>query len=397
MTHNSDAFTRHEKIDLCRGLFAALVVVAHAIQIAWVVHPQAVATMGPLWYGALDAVFRTGTIYVMGFFVISGYCIHLSVARQVDSGRFAFKPYLVARLTRILPLYYLGLLLAVAVEWVIADARPVTWPHGVEAPVIAAQLVLLQNLTETYGSFAPSWSITNEAFYYLLYGGLACLAAGGVRRPAWAGMALCFGVLVVTLVDHAVRGYDRYVYSFGQLIGLGTVWFLGVFAAIHGDYLVRIPWVRRLARFWPAGIPVVMIWQFFHLTPHGLYSISGMTFALMMIRFHDGVDVVRPRVESSWRKSFAESVGLTSYPMYLFHGPVMMLVGSWIMRTGVVTDWRLTWALLVAVGLTVGAAGAWLLERPVMGWRAGFLSQMKQDTETSGERTSPVSLGAATP
>ena len=112
---------------------------------------------------------------------------------------------------------------------------------------------------------------------------------------------------------------------------------------------------------------------------------------------HDRLMRTRMVTDLNFVVAIAESVGLTSYPMYLFHGPVMMLVGSWIMRTGVVTDWRLTWALLVAVGLTVGAAGAWLLERPVMGWRAGFLSQMKQDTETSGERTSPVSLGAATP
>ena len=177
-----DAFTRHEKIDLCRGLFAALVVVAHAIQIAWAVHPGGVAAMSPRLHDALDAIFRTGTIYVMGFFVISGYCIHLSVARQLAAGRFRLQPYLIARLTRILPLYYLGLILAVAVEWTIADARPITWPHGVEGQVLVGQLVLIQNVTETFGSFAPSWSITNEAFYYVLYGLLACLAAGGVRR-----------------------------------------------------------------------------------------------------------------------------------------------------------------------------------------------------------------------
>ena len=401
MTRNSTSrtagFTRHEKIDLCRGLFAAMVVVAHAIQIAWVVHPSAETSMSPAFRDVLDAVFRTGTIYVMGFFVISGYCIHLSVARQIENGRFAPGPYLVARLSRILPLYYLGLLLALAVEWAIADARPVTWPHGVEPSAFAGQLILIQNLSETFGSFAPSWSITNEAFYYMLYGLLAWLAAGSVRRPALAGMALCAGVLLVTLADHTARGYDPYVYTLGQLLGLGTIWFLGVLAAIYGDRLVAMPSVRVLARCWPLGLPVVMAWQVLRLTPHGLYVISGLTFTLMMIQFHDGHDPERARGSTSALTKFATAVGLTSYPMYLFHGPLMMLVGSWIMRSNVISDWRLTWVLLVVVGLVVGAAGAWLLERPVMVWRADLLARLKRDRSAASSATSSVPIGAATP
>src|SRR5438270_139430 len=94
-------FSLHEKIDVCRGLFAALVVMAHSLEIAWGVHPGAreglPAGVGDLVFG----VFGTGTYYVMGFFVLSGYCIHLSVARSMGAGRFPAGRYFVARLSRI--------------------------------------------------------------------------------------------------------------------------------------------------------------------------------------------------------------------------------------------------------------------------------------------------------
>jgi peptidoglycan/LPS O-acetylase OafA/YrhL len=387
-------FTRHEKIDVCRGLFAALVVLAHALQVAWVVHPGSDAQLPVTLREALDAMFRTGTIYVMGFFVVSGYCIQLSVGRQLDSGQFSLGPYVAARLSRILPLYYLGLLLALVVEWAIADARPITWPHGVEPGVIVAQVFLVQNLSQTYGSFAPSWSITNEVFYYLFYGALACAFLTRPRRAAWVGLAIAMGVLAVAQAHHFVKGFNPYVYGVGQLFGLGLIWFLGVLVAIYGDSIVRFRAVRVAARCWPAGIAAVMLWKFFHMTPHGFYFISGLAFTLLMIRFHIDADPDVQPGRSRTRAKLAAGLGLTSYPMYLFHAPLMMLVGSWIMRSGAVADWRVTWVLLTAVGLTCGALGAWLLERPVMAWRAGYLKRLRESNGSAvGRRPAVAAIG----
>ena len=84
----SRAWALHEKIDICRGLFAVLVVVAHAQEIAFGVHPGAVEgpNTWPNWIAT--TVFGSGMYYVMGFFVLSGYCIHLSVARSMKADHF---------------------------------------------------------------------------------------------------------------------------------------------------------------------------------------------------------------------------------------------------------------------------------------------------------------------
>jgi peptidoglycan/LPS O-acetylase OafA/YrhL len=369
----SRPFSLHEKVDVCRGLFAALVVMAHALEIAWGVHPGAKEALPRLVRDVIFGVFGTGTYYVMGFFVLSGYCIHLSVARSMTAEQFPVKRYMAARLSRILPLYYLGLVVTAGVEWLIAGARPHEWPNGISASVFLGQVVMVQNLTQTFGSFASSWSITNEVFYYVFYGALAWIFAGRAARPAWAGLGVCLGVAVVGQGLYVTVGRNPYVYSTGMLFGLGTLWFQGALVAIHGRDLMTRPWVRRLAALWPLALAASIAWKTAHLPPQGLYLISGWAFTLMMLDFQRSTAVNPPADAGRWRSGLVTTLGLASYPLYLFHGPILMLAGSWIMRTGPISDWRLTWGLLVALGLTSGAALGWLLERPVMDWRARWL------------------------
>jgi len=212
----------HEKVDICRGLFAALVVVAHAKEIAWAMHPASLAPLSPAWRGAITCGIGQGLYYVMGFFVISGYCIHLSVARQMREGQFPLGDYMAARGSRILPLYYLGLLFTVVVEWLISGARPGTWPHGINLATLTSQLAVVQNLTQTYGSYGPTWSITNEAFYYVLYGLLVFgLVGGQPDRPARVGLWLCLVTAVVTQVLYVTVARTPVVYSGGMLMAWG--------------------------------------------------------------------------------------------------------------------------------------------------------------------------------
>jgi peptidoglycan/LPS O-acetylase OafA/YrhL len=376
-------FSLHEKIDVCRGLFAALVVMAHSLEIAWGVHRGSKESLPRLLQDVVFGVFGTGTYYVMGFFVISGYCIHLSVARSMAADRFPVKRYMVARLTRILPLYYVGLLTAAAVEWAIAGARPHEWPNGINLPTFLGQVVMVQNLTQTFGSFASSWSITNEVFYYLFYGLLAWRLAGRTARPAWLGIGLCVAVAAAGQLLYVTVGRNPYVYSTGMLFGLGMLWFQGALVAIHGRDLVARRWVAGLAALWPAVLAVAIAWKTFHLPPHGVYLISGWAFTLMLLDFLRSPSVEPPADAGRWRTGVVTTLGLSSYPMYLFHGPLLMLAGSWIMRTGVITDWRVTWAVLIALGLTSGAALGWLLEKPTMAWRAALLRGMKESSRPS--------------
>jgi len=385
-------FSLHEKIDVCRGVFAALVVMAHSVEISWGVHRDAVARMPRLVHAVIFGVFGTGTYYVFGFFVLSGYCIHLSVERSMGAGPFPVGRYLVARLSRVLPLYYLGLAVAVAVEWAVVGARPWEWPNGLDATGLVSQLFMVQYLTETFGSYASSWSLTNEVFYYALYGFLAYLMAGRSARPAWVGLGVCAAVAVVAQVLYVTVGHNRAVYRTGGLFGMGVLWFQGALVAVHGKEWVKVAWVRRAARLWPAALAFVIAWKTALMPPHGMYLFSGAAFSLMLLHLiATSPAEPAPAGAGRWRAGLVTTLGLASYPTYLFHGPILMLVGSWVMRWGGISDWRVTCLLLLAVGLALGPPLGWLLERPMMARRASWLRGLG----ARGSREEPAS-GRAT-
>ncbi len=367
-------------IDLCRGLFAFLVVMAHSYDICWAIDPKVMMALPPVLQTCLFATVQSGFYWVMGFFVISGYCIQLSANRMLDSGRFPIGHYLKARCTRIMPLYYVGLLFALVVECLVAPIRPPYYPDGVDGIGFGAQLFFVQRLTRTFGAFAPSWSITNEMFYYVGFGLLALGATRSRARPAWFGLAVS-ALVGGSLVSLHLLGYRHgLILGFGLLFTLGINWFLGALVAVHGPDLVRQGWVRSLARLWPVGLVLVVWIRATGRVPElPIDLLLGVIFAGLLLHLIavDAADQLHPQPAPNWLARLAGFVGLASYPTYLFHGPILLLWGSLIRRFGLIEDWRLTWLVLVTSGISVGCALGWWLERPLMAWRVGLLTRAK--------------------
>jgi peptidoglycan/LPS O-acetylase OafA/YrhL len=369
----------NEKIDICRGLFAFLVVGAHAVDISWTIHPEVPGRFPGWLHDFLLYVVAAGVYWVIGFFAISGYCIQLSVERQVEGNAFPLRHYLLARLSRILPLYYLALLLAVVIEGLIASARPSCWPQGVNVNGLIAQLFIIQNLTSTYGSFAPSWSITNEIFYYIFYGVVVCVALRRGIRPTILGMSLC---LVIALILDWVYffGYRTgYVRSPGLLFGLGIIWFQGALVGEHREWLRSSQAARMASALWPLVLIMAMaMWYSQGIHLQVVYLVLGAAFTLMLMRFVVTEPPGGKQIDRGSTGAIIHLLGLSSYPTYLFHGPIVMLTGSAILRWNLVSDWRLTWMILTGVGIGSGILLGHFAERPIMAWRAGYLKHLKQ-------------------
>ena len=378
-------------VDLCRGLFAFLVVAAHAYDVCWIIHPAAMRALPPALRTALFATVQSGFYWVMGFFVISGYCIQLSATRMLAEGRFPLGLYLKARCTRIMPLYYLGLLFALGVEYLVAPIRPAYYPDGLDGVGFGAQLFFVQRLARTFGAFAPSWTITNELFYYLFFGLLALVPTRSRARPAWIGLACCvvMGGLLVGL--HRAGYRHALVLRLGLLFGLGINWFLGALVAVHGPRLMRERSLRTLARLWPVGFAVAIALRAADRPELVIDLLLGVTFAGLLLRLIARDQAVQARGGAStsapWVTTVAEFVGLASYPTYLFHGPILLAWAAVIQESGLRVDWRLTWLVLVISGISAGCTLGWWLERPIMAWRAGLLARWKQGGRVAASRT----------
>jgi len=338
-------------------------------------------------------ILENGIYWVIGFFVISGYCIHQSVERLTQSGRFTQRFYLLARLTRVLPLYYIALLFTVVAEILSATARPPIWTDERSVRAFLCQVFGVQNLTQTFGSFGPSWSITNELFYYLLYGFLIWLTGQKLKHSLSVGMALCIvGSSLMQLLYASILRTPA-VLSLGLLLGLGINWFLGAIVASHSSTLLQSRIVRIFARAWLPLLGLLLCGRFLDVLPsQPMFLLLGIIYALMLLNFLDEkAPKTSPLRRESWSQ-LARLLGLASYPTYLFHGGMIVLSGSLIIRFHLSNDWRLTWAILTSVGIGSGILLGLVLEKPIMAWRATFLQKLKTSSFRASEETPLATL-----
>ena len=173
-----------------------------------------------------------GALGVDCFFVLSGFILAYTYATPLGSLRGTRRAFWVARLARIYPVYLVGLAL---------DALPfVRRSHhlgGLLAAVVS-QPLLLQAWVPSLGTWntwnPPGWSLSVEAFFYLLFPfiltGLTSLACRS-RWALWAVSGLSWGLFAAlpALLLPLVGAWHR----------PGLVWTLN--QVLYYNPLVRLP------------------------------------------------------------------------------------------------------------------------------------------------------------
>jgi exopolysaccharide production protein ExoZ len=184
-----------------RGLAVLGVVVFHALQWEWI-------------------PFEPGQAGVELFFVISGFVMWYTTAgRAQGAGGF-----LARRAARVVPLYWLASLTALAVVLIWPGAIPNIIPDPAH---IALSLAFIPHLDPKGGPFPllnPGWTLNYEAFFYLVFA--ACLAVPERWRAqavtaVMAGVFL-FGAKIVTWTYFFGANAEMLVFVAG--IWLARIW-----------------------------------------------------------------------------------------------------------------------------------------------------------------------------
>jgi peptidoglycan/LPS O-acetylase OafA/YrhL len=348
-------------VDLVRA-FAALTVLVYHLVAHW--DWSEFPTSGPL------AWFRGGWMAVDLFFVVSGFVVGLSAfARVREQGADFRGAFLRSRLARIVPLHYLTL--AVHVLLVEPSLRG---QAGFGANLLA-HLGFVHNLVLPYhGAInGPNWSLGAEMQFYLL---VAFAAPWLLRVPPWRLL------LVFVAVAWAWRWgtwalwlpgpLDAAYYAQTQLpsmldefaAGLLLARFVrapsgqALLARIGADARVRWAFVLLAALYW---------WALFTLHQHHDFWEQP----LMAVFFRTGLAagaalVLLPLCGWPMRArgpllAAALYLGRISYGIYLWHLPVLFLLGRH-------TQLAPVHALAIAVPATIAlAAVTWhCFERPLL-------------------------------
>ena len=171
----------------------------------------------PNWFGFLAPVVNAGFASVSFFILLSGFVLAYNYAGRARSGELDKVRFWEARFTRLYPIYLLSLLMSwrvVSMEYT-AHTHAMFWTGMVLSPL------LLQGWIPSIATFlnTPAWTMSAEAFYYLLFPWMArwkrpvrmqvCLAK---MAGVWM-LGLLPGVLYVAFNPDGLAHTDRWSYG----------------------------------------------------------------------------------------------------------------------------------------------------------------------------------------
>jgi peptidoglycan/LPS O-acetylase OafA/YrhL len=280
--------TDWESLGLLR-FFLAFVVLAG--------HVNVFTTARGGWPGAVDLF--GGKAAVVGFLLISGYSIGAALERSPEG-------FYRRRFLRIYPLYIVAIAFA-------ALLQAVPYPSDLELPGIVGSdrgwgtalgnALLLQTFVVRPIAFnGPVWSLAIEAFFYALAPFFFRMRVGWLIALSLASMVF------YELPRHDDWGFVYLALSKFNAAKYLWCWLLGFALRLHPSPLVL-------------GISVL---GSLHLVL-GPYTPEPLSLATYLISLGAILAATRVRLPSSLR-SVAAYLGDLSYPLYLFHFPVCLLL-----------------------------------------------------------------------
>jgi peptidoglycan/LPS O-acetylase OafA/YrhL len=286
------------------------------------------------------------------FFVLSGYLITTLLRREFDrSGTVGFGEFYLRRALRILPPFYIVLLVSSILTQIGAVEGQVTLP-AIGAYVLHAANYwhIYRGLDEIPGGTSVYWSLSVEEHFYLLFP----LLYWAMRRWQWSAkqqlgtiLGLCAAVLVwrIVLVTVFDAPHDRLYRASDTRVDAILA---GCALAVYGNPMMDRSRFSEKTWRWvllPIGAAVLLMTSLVR-QPLFQEAVKGSLQAAALIPLF--VVAIRCPAWGPMRllnTKIMGFVGLLSYGLYLIHRTVLALVETWV-----------TTNLIVVVPLALGAS-----------------------------------------
>ena len=259
--------------------------------------------------------FSWGQYGVALFFVISGYCIHLSFARNPKA--FEWKGFFWRRFLRLYPAYVVSMAICLALQGYRHHAQDWSvWQ-------IPTHLLFIHNLFGYdlfYGINGVYWSLGVEFQFYLLY---PLLILG---RQKW-GLSRCFAL---SLILHVLCLIALPLFAFEWDSGGRSTfmtwcdWILG--ACLAEAHLQKKPLFTRGNLAIALSFIMFMIALQVKVFVVETYFFASVFFAAVMDRY------LLSSVPLRWIERGLIPVGVVSYSLYLWHLPIIYFIHDFLQK-----------------------------------------------------------------
>ena len=344
-----------------------------AILLVFLYHCDAVVRPDAHGAGPLFAFVRAGHSGVSLFFVLSGFLLSQPFLAEAAGGRrVRRREYFFRRALRILPAYYLALLVALCWSTPLPDWPAIGWPFALILPVLAPQFSL-------WPFSIGWWSLSTEVQFSVLLPLLAVVARTRPRAAtAFAVYVLFYLLFLLAVVRLPTLHQDLWLLS--NVFGRSPLFLSGIAAAIlwRSDgpglraRLARVPWLRAgggdaLLLLLLATLSLLLQWAarvgFWaaELRPNGVWHVAeGLLWASVLL-----VTLLCPlRGRRLLVNPILAWVGQVSYSLFLIHVPVVAVALSRFKRWD--AESVLASGALLALCLLLSTITYWTVERPFL-------------------------------
>ena len=327
-------------LDGVRGAAAMFVVFHHMWLAVWQSFPS---SAGPWWVGWL----LYGHLAVAVFIVVSGFSLALAPLRDDLRLRGGTRRFVRRRAWRILPAYWAALILSTLIT---ASLLRPELGIGEDAKAFVVHGLLLQDVIGSETPNGAFWSIAVEWQIYFVFPLILWAAR---KRSVETAVAL---TVAAVLAAHAVSllgsPFDKIDHVSPQFLALFALGILAVKLG-RGDSATRLrPPLGALALIAFLAVVVMaivqgsvwMVGRYFYVD-----LAFGLAFACLLVMMFTGGLARASRLLTS---RVARRLGLFSYSIYLIHGPIVALLGKYVIGpTGLPA--LAQFALFLVIGLPV--------------------------------------------
>lgn len=325
---------------------------------------RAFAVLAVVCYHAFPTLLPSGFVGVDVFFVISGFLITSIIRDGLDAGRFSFAQFYARRVRRILPALLIVLAAVALVGWAVLtdDELEQLGRHVLGATTFSSNFVLwgeagyFDAASETK-PLLHLWSLAIEEQFYLLW--------PLVMWATWRVQA-CWLLPVAVIIFLASFGANLYAaFALGDATGDFYSPATRAWELMAGAILALRPIKQTTLPTLLIGIAMLVV-AVVAVSSMGIFpGLAALvpTVGAVLIIAGNGKGAVRDRLLAN---PTAVAVGKISYPLYLWHWPLLSFAGiawgddlDWLTRIGLVL------LSVVLAGLTFVA-----LESPMRSHRA---------------------------
>jgi len=291
---------------------------------------------GPRYWNDL---IKLGYIGVDIFFILSGYILAVVYMRQGSGVKINRRKFYIARFARIYPLYALSLLIFAPFEWGNIRAHSLA-SHIIKfAGLCITNFGMIQAWRPAFGAGwnVPAWSVSAEAFFYLIFPVIGVAIATRIRKPLRLGFMLWLASISISLIlSKAIHSHDNFAFARSNPLLRLPEFLVGVCAALWRPRVIpkSLSWMSVLVFL--GLVPLIV-----HL-PQLVVSngLLAPIFAALIV----GLGTLDGGFERLLSSPALVTLGHASYSLYLLHFPVLFWL-TYFAGTAGTTDLGGPWIL----------------------------------------------------